>query len=112
MFDRPLKILIVLPLYGGSLPIGYYCADALKKLGHHVELFEAPEFLQAHTALRSLNISQEKLNILKPSALLPVRTRLKTTKVFPIGRCTLLCRTISSLFKKSLFYNNYKMIKT
>ena len=62
MFDRPLKILIVLPLYGGSLPIGYYCADALKKLGHHVELFEAPEFLQAHTALRSLNISQEKLN--------------------------------------------------
>jgi Uncharacterized protein conserved in bacteria len=65
MFDRPLKILIVLPLYGGSLPIGYYCADALKKLGHHVELFEAPEFLQAHTALRSLNISQEKLNILE-----------------------------------------------
>lgn len=67
MFNRPLKILLVLPLYGGSLPIGYYCADALKELGHHVEIFKAPEFLQAHSALRSLNIGQEKLNSLEQS---------------------------------------------
>ena len=67
MFDRPLKILLVLPLYGGSLPIGYYCANALKELGHQVEIFEAPEFLQAHTALRSLNIGQDKLNSLEQS---------------------------------------------
>ena len=65
MFDRPLKILLVLPLYGGSLPIGYYCANALKELGHHVDIFEAPQFLQAHTALRSLNIGQDKLNTLE-----------------------------------------------
>ena len=44
MFDRPLKIVLVLPLYGGSLPIGYYCADALRELGHEVEIFQAPEF--------------------------------------------------------------------
>lgn len=62
LFDRPLKILVVLPLYGGSLPIGRYCAEALKELGHHVEIFEAPDFLQAHTALRSMNIGQDKLN--------------------------------------------------
>lgn len=67
MFDRPLKILLVLPLYGGSLPIGYYCANALKELGHQVEIFEAPEFLQAHSALRSLHIGQEKLNTLEQS---------------------------------------------
>lgn len=67
MFDRPLKILIVLPLYGGSLPIGYYCANALKELGHCVELFEAPKFLEAHSALRSMNIGQEKLNGLEQS---------------------------------------------
>lgn len=67
MFDRPLKILLILPLYGGSLPIGYNCANALKELGHQVELFEAPEFLQAHSALRSLHIGQDKLNNLEQS---------------------------------------------
>lgn len=67
MFERPLKILLVLPLYGGSLPIGYYCANALKELGHQVDIFEAPQFLQAHTALRSLNIGQDKLNTLEQS---------------------------------------------
>lgn len=67
MFERPLKILIVLPLYGGSLPIGYYCADALKELGHHTILFDAPKFLEAHSALRSMNIGQDKLNSLEQS---------------------------------------------
>lgn len=67
LFERPLKILLVLPLYGGSLPIGRYCADALKELGHHVEIFEAPQFLQAHTALRSLSIGQDKLGSLEQS---------------------------------------------
>lgn len=67
MFDRPLKILLILPLYGGSLPIGYYCANALKELGQHVEIFEAPKFLQAHSALRALNIGQDKLNNLEQS---------------------------------------------
>lgn len=67
MFEQPLKILLVLPLYGGSLPIGHYCADALKELGHQVLVFEAPQFLQAHTALRSLSIGQDKLDSLEQS---------------------------------------------
>jgi spore maturation protein CgeB len=30
-----LKILVVPPVYGGSLPIGHYCLRALNRLGHH-----------------------------------------------------------------------------
>ncbi len=67
MFDRPLKIVLVLPLYGGSLPIGYYCADALRELGHQVKIFQAPEFLNAHTALRQMHIGQDKLGQLEQS---------------------------------------------
>lgn len=67
MFDRPLKIVLILPLYGGSLPIGYYCADALRELGHEVEIFQAPEFLNAHTTLRQMNINQDKLGQLEQS---------------------------------------------
>ncbi|MFT3959544.1 MAG: glycosyltransferase [Desulfovibrio sp.] len=37
----PLRILVVLPMYGGSLPIGRYCAGALGALGHSVRVFEA-----------------------------------------------------------------------
>ncbi len=35
-----LKILVITPIYGGSLPIAYYLANALKKLGHNVEIFD------------------------------------------------------------------------
>lgn len=59
--NTPLRILVVLPLYGGSLPIGRYCAQALRDLGHLVEEFDAPAFHQAHVALRGLRISGERL---------------------------------------------------
>ena len=31
-----LRILVVLPMYGGSLPLGRYCARALRDMGHAV----------------------------------------------------------------------------
>ena len=36
-----LKILLPSPLYGGSLPIAYYCKDALEALGHKVDFFDS-----------------------------------------------------------------------
>ena len=36
-----LKILLPSPLYGGSLPIAYYCKDALESLGHKVDFFDS-----------------------------------------------------------------------
>lgn len=52
----PLRILVVLPMYGGSLPIGRYCAQALTELGHVVRVFESPLLYPAFTGLRKLGL--------------------------------------------------------
>jgi len=53
----PLRILVVLPMYGGSLPIGRYCARALEAMGHNVRVFEAPLLHTAFTGLRGLGLA-------------------------------------------------------
>ncbi len=60
-----LRILVVLPMYGGSLPVGEYCVRALRDLGHLVERFDAPGFHGAFTALRGLNVTTDRLEHLE-----------------------------------------------
>jgi spore maturation protein CgeB len=50
----PLRILVPTPLYGGSLPIARYCADALKRCGHHVELLDLSPHYEHHQQLEAL----------------------------------------------------------
>ena len=64
-----LRILVVLPLYGGSLPIGRYVASALKEDGHLVEIFEAPDFYSSYTALKELKVTSDRLDYLQNSFL-------------------------------------------
>ena len=64
-----LRILVVLPLYGGSLPIGRYVASALRDEGHMVEVFEAPEFNQAYDSLKELRVTTDRLSYLQNSFL-------------------------------------------
>ena len=56
MADVSLRILVVLPMYGGSLPIGRYCVDALRDLGHSVQVFDAPRLYPAFTGLKELGL--------------------------------------------------------
>ncbi len=56
-----LRILVVLPFYGGSLPVGRYAAQALRDEGHLVDVFEAPEFFSAFSALKGLKLSADRL---------------------------------------------------
>lgn len=63
------RILIVLPMYGGSLPIGRYCGNALRGLGHLVEYFEAPAFYSAFEALKGLRVGLDRLDHLENSFL-------------------------------------------
>ncbi len=56
MSYAPLRILVVLPMYGGSLPIGRYCARALTDMGHTVRIFESPLLHSAFTGLRNLGL--------------------------------------------------------
>lgn len=64
-----MRVLVVLPLYGGSLPIGRYCATALGELGHQVEVFEAPEFYASYQALKGLKVTTDRLQYLENSYL-------------------------------------------
>ncbi|OIQ48984.1 hypothetical protein BerOc1_03742 [Pseudodesulfovibrio hydrargyri] len=66
---QTLRILVVLPLYGGSLPIGRYVASALKQEGHLAEVFEAPDFYPAYTALNDLKVTTDRLDYLQNSFL-------------------------------------------
>ena len=64
-----MRILVVLPMYGGSLPIGRYCQDALQSLGHSVRVFEAPIFYPTFTGLKNLDLSPEQIYPLERSFL-------------------------------------------
>jgi spore maturation protein CgeB len=55
-----IRVLVVLPLYGGSLPVGRYAARGLEEAGCLVETFEAPAFYSAFTALEDLRVGAER----------------------------------------------------
>jgi len=64
-----LRVLIVLPFYGGSLPIGQFCTMALKDLGHIAEEFDATQFSDAFFSIKKLNITDDKLRLLEATYL-------------------------------------------
>lgn len=64
-----LRILVILPFYGGSLPIGQYVATALRDLSHHVEIFAAPDFYSAFCALKNLRLPSNQFEVLESSFL-------------------------------------------
>lgn len=57
LMPESLRILVVLPMYGGSLPIGRYCATALRQLGHSVRVFDAPKLYAGYQGFTSLDLS-------------------------------------------------------
>ncbi|MCA1945089.1 MAG: glycosyltransferase, partial [Desulfovibrio sp.] len=67
--SRPLRVLVVQPMYGGSLPVARYAASGLRTLGHLVEEFEAPDFHGAFTALKRLRVTLDRLDHLENSFL-------------------------------------------
>ena len=67
--DKKLRILLILPLYGGSLPIGRFCVQALRDMGHLVEIFEAPDFYSSFSALKQLRVGADRLEYLENSFL-------------------------------------------
>jgi spore maturation protein CgeB len=66
---KTLRILVILPFYGGSLPIGRYVTSALKEDGHLVEVFEAPDFYSAYDSLKNLKVTTDRLDYLQNSFL-------------------------------------------
>ena len=59
------RILVVLPMYGGSLPVGRFCVSALRDLGCTVDVFEAPDFFSAFQGLKVLRVGADRLDYLE-----------------------------------------------
>ena len=55
-----LKVLVVNPYYGGSLPTAKYCIQALNNLGHTAESVECEKFVEGYLSLN--NVTQNKIN--------------------------------------------------
>lgn len=56
------RVLVVLPFYGGSLPVGRFAVEGLREAGCLVDVFEAPDFFPAYSALAHLKIGAERLD--------------------------------------------------
>lgn len=69
MSQNRLRILVVSPMYGGSLPVARFAMSGLQELGHIVEGFEAPAFHGAYEALEEMRVTTDRLDYLHNSFL-------------------------------------------
>lgn len=99
--DRSLRVLVVLPLYGGSLPIGRFCVEALRELGHTVEVFEAPSFYTAFSSLKDLRVTTDRLEYLENS-FLQVVSQAVLAKVDTFEPDLVLCLAQAPLNRQAL----------
>lgn len=59
-----LKILVVNPIYGGSLPTARFCATALENLGHEVESVQCERFADSFFASRKVTRNKQNAEVL------------------------------------------------
>ena len=62
--NRTLRVMIVNPLYGGSLPTAHHCAGALRNMGHEVATVDCEEFAQGFSSLKGVTRNPENSAIL------------------------------------------------
>ena len=62
--SKSLRILVVKPIYGGSLPTANHCFDALKNLGHEVESVDCDKFSEGFFSLKNATIIKENSEVL------------------------------------------------
>ena len=96
-----LRVLVVLPMYGGSLPIGRYCLEGLKEIGCLVDCFEAPAFYPAFTALKELRVGNERLDSLQ-GAFLQVLSQGILAKVEAFAPDLVLCLAQAPMSRAAL----------
>ena len=96
-----LRVLVVLPMYGGSLPVGGYCVDALKEIGCQVDSFEAPSFYSCFTALKELRVGNERLDSLQ-GAFLQVLSQCILAKVEAFAPDLVLCLAQAPMSRAAL----------
>ncbi|WP_029895191.1 CgeB family protein [Desulfohalovibrio reitneri] len=99
---RRLRILLILPLYGGSLPVGRFCRDALSRIGHVVETFEGPDFHPTYEALRNLKVGEQRAEHLQNSYLQQVVSQAVLAKVESFAPDLVLAMAQAPLSRQAL----------
>jgi len=56
---KGLGILVVTPMYGGSLPVARYCASAFERLGHRVELLDNQIYDPARRQIEAISSNRQ-----------------------------------------------------
>ncbi len=62
--DQSLRVMIVNPVYGGSLPTAHHCASALRSLGHEVATVDCDEFSQGFHSLKKITRNPKNSEVL------------------------------------------------
>lgn len=62
--NRGLRILVVSPIYGGSLPVARYCSSSLIKMGHTVEFIDNSRFHDALFFADEITANRQRYNTL------------------------------------------------
>ncbi|MDX9714335.1 MAG: glycosyltransferase [Dissulfurispiraceae bacterium] len=60
-----LKVMVVGPIYGGSLPIARYCADALRNIGAEVDFFDSSIFNSSFFSVKDITTMTDHQNQLR-----------------------------------------------
>ena len=63
--ERPMRILVPTPLYGGSLPAAFHCADAFRQLGHTVETFDLSDYYSLFSAAETATGDRKHQKVLQ-----------------------------------------------
>lgn len=64
-FKRGLKIMVIGPIYGGSLPVARYCAATLRKLGHTVDFVDCSVYRDTFFGIDKITSNKMHQNQLK-----------------------------------------------
>jgi spore maturation protein CgeB len=64
LHNRSLKVMVVNPIYGGSLPTAQHCAGALRNMGHEVATVDCDEFAQGFFSLKNVTRNPNNSEIL------------------------------------------------
>ena len=62
--QRALRVMIVNPVYGGSLPTAHHCAGALRNMGHEVDTVDCEAFEQGFFSLKDVTRNPKNSEIL------------------------------------------------
>ncbi len=62
--ERALRVMIVNPVYGGSLPTAHHCAGALRNMGHEVATVDCEDFSKGFFSLKNVTHNPQNSEIL------------------------------------------------